>query len=94
MHNGCKLTGRGWLVCNFGGVGVDRVDLHRHREFAQIAVEQDAATWSYFKRALLLLCCSLNIGGVLNNLQPEEAHKNGEHPSAEEETEDPEPDAL
>lgn len=94
MHNGCKLTGHGWFVCDLGWVGVNGVDLHSHRELAQIAVEQNATAWSYLESALLLLCCSLNVGGVLNNLQPEEPHKNGEHPCAEEETENQEPDAL
>ena len=78
-----RVRGGGLLVVDFGGDGVDGVDLHGHGELAQVAVVEDAAARRDLKGALLLLLGALDVFGVANDLEPEEAGGDGDRPRAE-----------
>src|SRR5579862_9842383 len=86
--SGCFLVG---YLCR---VRVNRINLHRHRQLAQVAIVQNAAAGSYFKCALLLLFCALNISRVLNDLEPEQTAGDRKDPHAEEEADEPETNAF
>ena len=73
MHDGGERARGGRLVVDFGGIGVDGVDLHGHGQLVQIAVEEHAAAGSDFKGALLLLIGALDEFLVAEYLEPEQA---------------------
>ena len=81
---------RGLLVVDLGGHGVDGVDLDGHRQFAQVAIVEHAASRRYFKGALLLLLCALNEFLMTDNLKPEEATGNGAGPKEKKQANQPE----
>ena len=78
------------LVVDLGGNGVDGVDLHGHGQFVQVAVVENAAARSDFKRALLLLLRALDVFVVTDDLQPEETCRDGECPEEKEAANKPE----
>ena len=82
--------GGGLFVVDFGGVGVDGVDLDGHGQFVKVAIVENAAARSYFKDALLLLVGAFDVFLVLNELEHEEAGGNGAGPDEKEEADEPE----
>lgn len=68
------------FVVDFSWDRVNRIDLHCHGQFAHVAVVEHTSARSYFKGALLLLLRFLNVFGFVDDLQPEQAHSDGESP--------------
>jgi len=76
------LSGRR-LVCDLGGVGVDRVHLDRHGQPHHIPVVQNAAPGSHFEGALLLLLRAFYKLLMAHHLQPIKTPADGPKPSQE-----------
>ena len=88
---GQRVGGRLLFVSiDLRGYGEDRVHLHGHGQFAQVAVIEDAAARSHLEGALLLLFSALHELLVAHDLEPEEAKDNQDGPGQKEQADQPE----
>ncbi len=90
VHHGSQGVRGRLLVVDFGGNGVDGVDLHGHGQLAQVAIIEHAASRSYLEGALLLLLRSPQKLVVAHHLEPEEAKNDDTGPHQKKEADQPE----
>ena len=83
-HLGQHLRRTGAVLAQLGRIYVDGILLHRHRQFAQIAVVENPALRRNRERVVLLALRLVHPLGVAHHLQPSQPQADGEHPRAEE----------